>query len=301
MRHAGWMSDLASDPWLRSRLGALQPFAEDDPVLPPVGVLTDFLNTYRRPLRKWLLDETGLDVPDIEARTARDPYPLPADVNREGYAAGWHLAYWLWGLADYLKTLQAVAPYGCTGGRVYDFGGGTGRVFRHFALQDDAWDVYSSDFRLSSVEWNLRHMPTAVKTFANTSSPTLPLPDGGMDLITAFSVFTHIDRGETAWLMELRRILKPGGLAYLTIHDEHTWRASERLRSQAQEALGLSPDAPMPPGKTVAPWRADDPYNCNVFHGAEHIARVWGRFFEVLEVRPMWVNAQAAVVLRRAD
>ena len=38
--------------------------------------------------------------------------------------------------------------------------------------------------------------------FQNHSIPTLPLPDASIDLITAFSVFTHMEGMETAWLME---------------------------------------------------------------------------------------------------
>jgi hypothetical protein len=46
-------------------------------------------------------------------------------------------------------------------------------------------------------------------------------------------------------------------------------------------------------------YREDDPYNCQVFHAADHLAKVWGRYYEIVEVKPLWVGAQSAVVCRR--
>ena len=56
-----------------------------------------------------------------------------------------------------------------------------------------------------------------------------------------------------------------------------------------------------PEQKTVVTFREDDPYNCNVFHAREHIERVWGRFFEICTVRPLYLDHQALVVCRRPD
>ena len=53
--------------------------------------------------------------------------------------------------------------------------------------------------------------------------------------------------------------------------------------------------------KTVVTWRKDDPYNCHVFHTWEHIERVWGRFFEICAVKPLYLDAQALVVCQRPD
>ena len=149
------------------------------------------------------------------------------------------------------------------------------------------------------MEWNLRHYSPRVRAFSNTATPTLPLPDAGFDLVLAFSVFTHIAAPETQWLAELRRILRPGGVAYLTIHDESTWAQSPELRAQAARDGGLDPEGPPPDWKTVSAWRGDDPYHCNVFHGRPYVERVWGAFFEVAAVRPLSTGAQAAVVCRK--
>ena len=295
------LTDLVSD--LETRVRQLAPYAENDPILPAVAMIGDLVKVGGPNIeawRYWLADVAERDDEGRYARVLRDPWPLPDSRNREGYCAGDHIAYWLSGLSDFLKTAEAAARHGVEGGRFYEFGGGTGRVYRHFAAQSDAWEVWSSDFRLSSVHWSLANFPPAVRVFANTSAPSLPLPEGAFDLVAAYSVFTHIDEAETQWLLELRRILKPGGLAYLSVHDEDTWLTEEPLRRQVASACKLDPDRPLPEGRTVAVWRDDDPYNCNVFHSQGYIRSVWGRFFEVLEIKPRWVGAQAAVVLRRS-
>lgn len=42
-------------------------------------------------------------------------------------------------------------------------------------------------------------------------------PDGQFDLIFAFSVFTHLVDSWSAWLLELHRVLKVGGLLIVTV------------------------------------------------------------------------------------
>jgi len=240
------------------------PYASTGPVLLPVGIPADFIDEnyvsthdwWREAHHDWL---RGQDL-DFSALMRRDPAPLPECSNREDYFGDNHLAYWLSGYRDYRKTLAAL-PDGLVGGRYFDFGGSTGRVFRHFAFQSDAWDVWSSDFKINSVEWNLRHFPTTIKTLLNTSSPSLPLPDGYFDLVTAFSVFTHINEPEIAWMLELRRILKVGGIACISIHDEATWQ--NRVPQIQDVILRFRPEIAnlpaLPEQKTVVTFREDDP------------------------------------------
>jgi hypothetical protein len=167
------------------------PYASTGPVRPPVGIPADFIDeTYVSLLREEHHDWwRGQDL-DLAALMRRDPAPLPECSNREGYCGDDHLAYWLGGYRDYRKTL-AVLPDGLVGGRYFDFGGSTGRVFRHFAFQSDAWNVWSSDFKINSVEWNLRHFPTTIKTLLSNSSPSLPLPDGYFDSDRILGVHPH--------------------------------------------------------------------------------------------------------------
>ena len=190
----------------------------------------------------------------------RDSCPIPASANREGYNGDDHLAFWLSGYVTHLQLTEIASRTGILDGRYLDFGGSTGRVFRHFEFQSNAWRVMSCDFKPSSVEWNTRYYPSDIEAFQNSYNPVLPIESNCVSLISATSVFTHIDETETSWLMELRRILQPGGLLLATIHDENTWRNDQKLRNNA---IKLNPDwthDEMPEGRRVSTWRTDDPY-----------------------------------------
>ena len=180
----------------------------------------------------------------------RDQAPVPHINNREGYGPGQDLVYWISGYSDYVRIQALAARFAVEDGRYLDFGGSTGRVFRHFALQTDRWDVWSCDFKPTSYEFNAQSFPTKVRSFLNTAYPTLPIPDGYFSLITACSVFTHINETETSWLLELRRILRVGGLACISIHNDETWlRMDGELRGTVVDFRpGCGPASDHPAG-----------------------------------------------------
>jgi ubiquinone/menaquinone biosynthesis C-methylase UbiE len=205
------------------------------------------------------------------------------------------------GLADHDKVLRAARERSITQGRYYDFGGSTGRVFRHFHCQPSTFEVWSSDFKLSTLLWNQRNMPVDIRCFLNGFAPPLPLPDRYFDIVTAFSVFTHIDELELPWLLELRRILKPGGLLYLTIHDEMFWK---HMLAQLLELLQRSPNgqeltaaSPFPGPRSVFYFTTMSYYGCNVFHSAAYVREQWGRFFDTIDLRPLDAEKQCTILL----
>ena len=55
-----------------------------------------------------------------------------------------------------------------------------------------------------------------------TTAPHLPFEDKYFDVIYCGSVFTHMDDLADAWLLELKRITRPSGRTYITIHDKHS-------------------------------------------------------------------------------
>ena len=255
--------------------------------LPPVGTVADFLPA---------------NLPgDLAARSARDHLPIPAPANRELYRPDDHFGYWMMGLEDYDKVVRAARRMSVAGNRVYDFGGSTGRVFRHFYCQDRGCEVWTSDFKLNSYLWNQRHMPGDVRSFLNTATPSLPVPDQYFDIITAFSVFTHIDELESSWLLELRRVLKPGGLLYVTFHDEAFWEAMPthllEVLQRSPNGKDLNSESPFPGPRTTFPFTAESHYSCNVFHGTDYVHKQWGRFFEVVDTRPRDAEKQCVALL----
>ena len=260
-------------------------------LMPPVGVIGDFM--------------TGAESVDHLRKAQNDHLPLPHGQNREGYSLNDHVRYWTTGLEDYEKVIDSLGSIAVAGGRLYDFGGSTGRVFRHFHCQTDDFEIWTSDFKLASYRWNQLYMPQDVRSFLNTFYPPLPIPDRYFDVITAFSVFTHIDELESPWLVELRRILKPGGLLYVTIHDEAFW---DEMPDSVLAALQRSPsgshlrhESPFPGERSAFHFTEQSHYSCNVFHSRNYIQREWGRFFDVLKVTPHAHSKQCVVLLTYSE
>ena len=244
----------------------------------------------------------------IESYVIRDSFPIPALADREGYHPDNDVAYWLSGLRDYLRMMDVTSKY-VEPRSVYEFGAASGRVLRHTCAQSDIEDIWASDLNRRHVRWLCDYLPRRVKAFHHPSLPTLPIPDASLDLVYAFSVFTHIDTFETAWLAELRRVLRPGGVAYLTVHDEETWRAlrdvppENRILSCMRKTDHFSDDqlaGDMPGEWLVYRHTQIGPYRGLVFHSQDYIARIWGRFLEIVETIPRGHYLQTVVVLRRS-
>ena len=255
-----------------------------------------------------------LDGRMLEEFLDRDPHPLPRTEDREGYQGERHYDWWLGGLRDYLCVLSNLNRLGCRlapGNRVFELGCASGRVLRHFALQG-GYDAWGADINARHAEWIRLFMPTEIKAFQNTILPNLPLEDNFFDLVCAFSVFTHIDDLEVAWIAEVRRILKPGGVAYLTIHSDDTWDGLKDHDSVIKTQLLSMKDHitefriseelfkhPMPQERMVFWWPFGASYNCSVFHTKSYIRSAWGRFFEILDIVRGASSYQDAVILRK--
>lgn len=247
---------------------------------------------------------------DIMELAAKDALPIPLPQDRENYFPGHDEKYWLFGLSDFLRVMEVAKRFELAPQSVLDFGCSSGRVLRHFACQSDVSEIWGTDINRRHIRWLYEHMPMQVKPVFNHCIPTLPIPESSVDVITAFSVFTHIDTFEIHWLAELSRILSRDGFCYLTIHNEDTWLA---LRDQAenkenrlvQSMIEIDPQVEkqlkgqMPGNRLVYRFSPNGPYRAQVFLSNEHIDRVWGRFFKIEKIMPRHHQRQTVVVLRK--
>ena len=244
----------------------------------------------------------------------KDSYRLPATSDRENYHGERHYDWWLSGLKDFLLIEKQLGAHGVAlthGDSVLELGCASGRVLRHFAIQRPELDCWGADIKLRHIEWMRLFLPSTLKIFHNTILPHVQMEDNSMSLVTAFSVFTHIDDFEFAWLAEVRRILKPDAFFYVTIHSERTWAMMKPGIPIYDALLHMRdhiPDykvsesflnGPLPREKTVLYWDNAQNYNCNVFHHTDYIKREWGRFFVVEEIIRCGSGYQDVVVLRK--
>jgi SAM-dependent methyltransferase len=103
--------------------------------------------------------------------------------------------------------------------RLLDFGCGCGRVVRHWSHLDGP-AIYGTDYNAQLVGWCKANLAFADFS-VNELQPPVEYESGSFDAVYAISVFTHLPENlERAWIAELGRILRPGGLLVLTTHGD---------------------------------------------------------------------------------
>lgn len=240
-----------------------------------------------------LLTDELLDGKSLGDYVARDTYPIPDVSDREGYNENFNARFFVSGLADYLKIRAAAEKYDTELQSFLDFGCASGRVLRHFCAQSEIPDLWGSDINGRHIRWLNDNLPSRLKIVHNNCIPQLPIADHSFDVVSAFSVFTHIDTFETAWLAELYRVLKPGGLCYLTVQNDDTWK----LLQTAGEDNGLLKrfrqvdgsfdellQKDIPTERKCFRYTDVGPYRALVVHSNAYLEKTWGRFFEILEI-----------------
>jgi SAM-dependent methyltransferase len=164
-------------------------------------------------------------------------------------------------------------------GDLLDFGCGCGRVARHWRrLPRTA--VHGTDVNGKLVSWCAQNLTFA--TFSrNDLAPPLAFPDRRFDAAYAFSVLTHLPEELTfAWLDELARVLRPGGLLVVSTHGE---AYVDMLPPEEQERFRR--------GEAIVQRSSVAGTNlCSAIHPAGYIRAEFGRGLEVLEHVPAPVD-----------
>lgn len=167
---------------------------------------------------------------------------------------------------------------------ILDFGCGNGRValpfFHNYGKPSMCLDVDAG-----VVDYLRRVIPGANPT-KSMYEPPLPLADKTFDVVYAISVWTHLpDNLQSAWLAEISRILKDGGLAlistssYAALAGRRNWLADWRdIGDEELKRRGFIFKAcPATPGVTgTYGYAAHDP---------DWIKNNWSKWFDVLETK----------------
>jgi SAM-dependent methyltransferase len=185
------------------------------------------------------------------------------------------------------------------GKSVLDFGCGAGRAIRHLLDLAPECELWGSDIDPQCVDWNTQHLAPAASFVVNEEVPPLPFEDGKFDLIYALSVFTHISSHWAAWLLELDRLLAPGGRLIVTIMSEGMCQAiSGEPWDEANVGMNVY--------EAGQEWSLGGPM---VLHSPWWIREHWGRLFDVERLKARGFHGdtvepgqddQGVVVLRKA-
>lgn len=257
---------------------------------------------------RWCWRDRFDDVGKFSETLKLDSYPMPCAKDRENYNIGADTDYFLNGLEDFYNLQEMTNTHSLKVNSYLDFGCASGRVLRHFACQSNIENLWGTDINGRHIKWVNEHLPKNIRAIHTSTIPHIPIADNSIDLVSAFSVFTHIDTFETAWLAELHRILTPNGLCYLTIHDENTWetiRSSDEKKFLYAKLEKCVDNIDELVAKELADGRSCfrhtdfGPYRALCFHSQSYIHSMWGRFFEIVDIKPMSHGRNQAVVITR--
>jgi SAM-dependent methyltransferase len=183
---------------------------------------------------------------------------------------------------------------------ILDWGCGHGRVTRHFINGWPEARICGADIDAENVAWCQDNLPRG----HFTTVPLMP-PSGleaeSFDAVFGISVVTHLtEAAQIAWLQELSRILKPGGLALLSFggasgaawgslwHNPGWW---EKWRATGFDDGIIDPalDGKIP----------GENYYRVTAQSIEWTRKLWSRYFQIVAIEADFVGNQDLAVLRR--
>jgi 2-polyprenyl-3-methyl-5-hydroxy-6-metoxy-1,4-benzoquinol methylase len=181
--------------------------------------------------------------------------------------------------------------------RILDWGCGAGRLTRYLLSETQA-DVTGADIDADNIGWCRQAYPRGHFETVPLRPPTT-FADASFDLVTGLSVMTHLaEPDQFAWLAELERITRPGGLVFLSVQGPTQFAYNNfppKLYRQLQEVgyLDLCRD-PALDGVV-----SDTEYYRSAMHSRGYIVDRWSRHFEVLAIVDAIAALQDFVVMRR--
>jgi len=195
---------------------ASMPIAESLKRIPELGDVPDVepRATLSRRLGNWLLQAS-----DDDRKLAGLAIPKPpADVH---FVAGALDIFYDFRNTD-VALHELVAAGASIGGKLLDFGCSSGRnlAVLHRAF-GNRLELFGADPAAPSIRW-LKDNVAGAQAIVSNPAPPLPWADNMFDLIIAKSIWTHFSpRAARDWLVEMNRIMRPGGHMMFSTHGPH--------------------------------------------------------------------------------
>lgn len=205
-------------------------------------------------------------------------------------------------LASGHRTLQTLLEQAESGGfelrsarAVMELGCGGARLLRHLRGVDGL-RLVGADVNAETIAWCRNALP-GIEFHQNDLSPPLMFAeDDTLDLVFAYSVFTHIPLElQTPWIEEIRRVLRPGGFLAATVMGPE--RAAhvldpalqERLEREGVLELGAGDDRVSYSTRASASW--------DVYATRSAVEEMFG---SVMQLRGYHEGDQSTIVLRKS-
>jgi SAM-dependent methyltransferase len=226
--------------------------------------------------------------------SSEKPYPPPELIHRVYPVDEWSdpLALYEQMGAETKGALLDLLPddWSFQGKRVLDFGCGAGRTLRHFLTEAESAEFWGADVDAASIRWLTESLAPPLHAWRSAHGPPTGLKPGSFDLIWAISVFTHLPQVTSMqWLLELHRLLRPGGLLIATYYGR--WN-SEFLAGEPwdDDKVGVNVL------QHTRPWDEGGPV---ALMSDWWVRAHWGRAFEILDSKPQFHNFTWLLMRRR--
>lgn len=229
--------------------------------------------------------------------------PIPPRNFWQGYAADVdeYLASGKENVETMMKILEGSGYTAKGGDRLLDLGCAGGRMVRWLKPMTAQCEVWGADIDARNIEWCRSYLSPPFFFTTVTTLPHLPFEDNSFNLIYCGSVFTHIPDLVDSWLLELRRILRPGGRLYLTVHDENTVKHLTSDDSSTELARLIQPHFTKDVFDGKYRWFKLNrgPQGTLIFYKTDYLREQWGNYFASLSLHPNAYGYQTAVVLEK--
>ena len=128
---------------------------------------------------------------------------------------------------------------------ILDIGCGTGRLYQFFAKFQDLVDYVGLDQSVGQLAESRKEYPN--NKYVQAEMTSLPFENESFDLVFCIATLHHLPDEETRQqaLLEMKRVLKPGGRVFLTnwnLYSESAQKVVEKGKWQQRE------------GEFVVPW-----------------------------------------------
>jgi SAM-dependent methyltransferase len=248
---------------------------------------------------------THLGSPAV--RVSNGTLPVPPKELWEGYGDTEtdYLSCGHQDMASMLDNLRVVGESPQALLRVLELGCAAGRMLRFYPYIEGKSEIWGVDIKAKHICWCQQHLSPPFSFATTTTMPHLPFEDNYFDLVYCGSVFTHISDLADAWFLELRRILRKGGYAYITIHDKHTIELLltkykdrkdyhfliDMIRRLDKETSVLSQD--------YAYFSIGSEPKTQVFYDVDYLVKKWSQLAKVLSVTPEAHDYQTALLFQK--
>jgi SAM-dependent methyltransferase len=179
-----------------------------------------------------------------------------------------------------------------------DWGCGCGRLVNTFLHLSTVRDFNGCDIDSEAVDWCRTHFPLA-RFAANAPAPPTEYPDNTFDLAVGNSVMTHLTKDlQLAWLDEIRRIIRPGGLCLASVHGDF---ATSFCRPDPRVRFKLGKEGIFDEWKDASlTGVAPSSYYRDTLQTRAYTKKAYERYFEILEyIEGGWLKFQDLVVMRK--